>query len=330
MNETKEETKKKEQDEFKSRCYGIVVIKSENSNFNADFTGNPRRLPDENGTIYATDKALKYAIRKYWVDNGENVFVWKTFRESKGAFLPNTLEERYNNMKGKLEKNNKEENYDPLDVFSKCIDTKLFGITFAMKAAKEEENKNISLTGPAQISYGVNKYAENIIFSNDILSPYATDSGDKSSTIGNENKAKEIYYVYDFVINPQNILNHYEDNSEVQEKMKLKTGDIDSLKDALKNAVTNLNTASKVGSENILTLFITMVEDSKKQMPTLKNFVKISKKNNKPSVDLSSIAVILNKFGDDINNAELFYDNDMISVEGIDEIINKLQANNTK
>ncbi|GJQ60170.1 MAG: hypothetical protein D8M57_14820 [Candidatus Scalindua sp. AMX11] len=318
MNGTKET--KQDESEFRSRCYGIIVIRSENSNFNADFTGNPRRLPDENGTIYATDKALKYAIRKYWVDNGENVFVWKTFREDKGKYLPYTLEERYNNMKQKLEKET------PLEVFTECIDTKLFGITFAMQSAIEGESKNISLTGPVQISYGVNKYEENIIFSNDILSPYAKDSGDKSPTIGNENKAKEIYYVYDFVINPQNILNHYEDNSEVQEKMMLKTGDIDRLKDALKNAVTNLNTASKVGSENILTLFITMNEGSKVQIPTLKSLVKITKNNGIPTIDLTSVVNTLDNYGE--KRMELYYDNTLINVDSCDKIDNKHQSNN--
>jgi CRISPR-associated protein Csh2 len=42
---------------FKNRAYGFVVIKSINSNYNADFSGQPRTLP--NGSVYATDKALK-------------------------------------------------------------------------------------------------------------------------------------------------------------------------------------------------------------------------------------------------------------------------------
>lgn len=329
MSETKEETKEQEQDgsEFKNRCYGIVVIKSENSNFNADFTGNPRRLPDENGTIYATDKALKYAIRKYWIDNGENVFVWKTFRENNGEYLPRTLEERYNHMKTKLSKKT------PPEVFSECIDTKLFGITFAMKSGSEEENKNISFTGPVQISYGVNKYEENIIFANDILSPYATPpkKGEKAaeaSTIGNENKAKEVYYVYDFVINPQNILDHYEGNSEVQNNMKVTESDINKLKDALNNAVTNLNTASKMGSENILTLFITINKGSKVQIPTLKSLVKISKNNGTPTIDLTSVVNTLNNYED--KSMELYYDSTLINVEGCDDIINNHQSNNTE
>ena len=51
--------------EFNNRVFGCVVVKSINSNYNADFSGQPRTLPD--GTVYATDKALKYAIRNYWM-----------------------------------------------------------------------------------------------------------------------------------------------------------------------------------------------------------------------------------------------------------------------
>lgn len=274
---------------FNKRCYGLIIIKSENSNFNADFTGSPRRLPDAKSTVYATDKALKYAIRKYWVDNKKNVFVWKTFKTEKEGYIPLTLEERFKTMKELLKVN------APLDIFSQCIDTKLFGITFAMKS-KDSDNKNMALSGPVQITYGVNKYPENIIFSNDILSPYASEAGDKNSTIGNENKGKEFYYVYDFVINPQNILNHYENNPEIQEKMAVTEGDINDLKEAFKYAVTNLNTASKIGSENFLTLFITLGENSKAQIPILKNMVTIAKKDDKTIINLEEVAKILDQY----------------------------------
>ena len=48
---------------FKNRVFGCVVIKSVNSNYNADFSHQPRTLPD--GSVYATDKALKYTVRNY-------------------------------------------------------------------------------------------------------------------------------------------------------------------------------------------------------------------------------------------------------------------------
>ena len=291
---------------FNQRGYGIVIVKSENSNFNADFTGNPRRLPDQKSTIYATDKAIKYAIRKYWVDTGKNVFVWKTYRNEKEMYLPLTLEERFDVMKEKLG------TASPLEIFAQCIDTRLFGITFAMKSKQAEENKNISLTGPVQITYGVNRFDENIIFANDILSPYASKPGDKSSTIGNENKGKEIYYVFDFVINPQNILNHYENNEEVREKMTITNDDISSLKEALKYAVTNLNSSSKIGSENILTLFVTLPEDSKAQVPVMKNLVKIEKKTDKAEIDLGAVSGLLSKYNPE--SIELFFNENLVDV----------------
>jgi CRISPR-associated protein Csh2 len=50
---------------FKNRVFGCAIIKSINSNYNADFSHQPRTLPD--GTVYATDKTLKYSIRNYMV-----------------------------------------------------------------------------------------------------------------------------------------------------------------------------------------------------------------------------------------------------------------------
>lgn len=66
---------------FKNRVFGCVVVKSINSNYNADFSHQPRTLPD--GTVYATDKALKYAIKNYLKDmyNDEKIFYFKRFNE---------------------------------------------------------------------------------------------------------------------------------------------------------------------------------------------------------------------------------------------------------
>ena len=49
--------------QFKNRVFGAAIVKAVNSNYNADFSGQPRTLPD--GTVYATDKAFKYTVRNY-------------------------------------------------------------------------------------------------------------------------------------------------------------------------------------------------------------------------------------------------------------------------
>lgn len=378
---TKNDSKKNK--EFKNRCYGLVIVKSENSNFNADFTGNARRLPDDKGTIYATDKALKYAIRRYWVDQGKDVFVWR-------SHLPNgnvrTREQRMDFMKDKLIKTNsdlkelietlnwincnssklcKKTSFNALSadsdlrkktknevmgiakqlksipadseykkavefkiaelkkiitatVFAKSIDTKLFGVTYTGEGP-------LSLTGPVQISYGINKLAENTNYTNDILSPYPTDdTGTTQSSIGKENKTLVSYYVYDFSVNPKNIISHYNSSQDIIKAMKLTENDIDSLKSSLKHSVTALDTTSKRDSENVMLLFIKMPEESKQFLPAMKNLVKITKNDNGDvEIDISKIKELTVSTTENGMEVELFYNDKTTKVSGYDGWENK-------
>lgn len=87
--------------EFKKRVYGCAIVKAINSNYNADFSGQPRTLPD--GIVYATDKAFKYSIKKYLKDAYENVdvFYMKTLNDN---LNPRSLDERYENLFGAIPK----------------------------------------------------------------------------------------------------------------------------------------------------------------------------------------------------------------------------------
>lgn len=84
---------------FNNRVYGFAIIKSINSNYNADFSGQPRKLPS--GKVYATDKALKYSIRNYWKNAlGEKVFYFKSLSDD---MSPRTLDETYELHFGKMQ-----------------------------------------------------------------------------------------------------------------------------------------------------------------------------------------------------------------------------------
>lgn len=72
---------------------GVFIVRADNANFNADFSHMPRELPD--GQIYATDKALKYCIRKYIhdIEGKDKVFAWRRFEiNKKGKLEPLELE----------------------------------------------------------------------------------------------------------------------------------------------------------------------------------------------------------------------------------------------
>ena len=90
---------------FKNRVFGCVIVKSINSNYNADFSHQPRTLPD--GVVYATDKALKFAIRHYIRDmhtdknnerNSSTKVFYYTRRNENGN--PLTLDQTYNFLFG--------------------------------------------------------------------------------------------------------------------------------------------------------------------------------------------------------------------------------------
>ena len=88
-------------EKFENRVFGCVVVKAINSNYNADFSGQPRTLP--NGVVYATDKALKYTIRNYvrTINPTLNIFYFKTLNEN---LNPLSLDDKYKGHKTKCNK----------------------------------------------------------------------------------------------------------------------------------------------------------------------------------------------------------------------------------
>ena len=133
---------------MEKRVYGILGISSIMSNWNADFSGEPKSI--SNGRIFGSDKAFKYPMKKMWENQGEKVLYIKSLKIEKGALIPKTLKERYEQLfpEKKLDKNT--ETIEVIKNLFKAIDVKNFGATFA------EEGNNISITGAVQIGQGFN------------------------------------------------------------------------------------------------------------------------------------------------------------------------------
>lgn len=153
--------------EFKKRVYGCAIVKAINSNYNADFSGQPRTLPD--GIVYATDKAFKYSIKRYLKDAYENVdiFYMKTLNDN---LNPRSLNERYENLFRAEPKD--ETKKDVVKNLLSCLDVKLFGATFASGST------SVSVHGPVQINHGVNIWKDNNIYTEQITSPIRNEKKD--------------------------------------------------------------------------------------------------------------------------------------------------------
>ncbi len=278
---------------------GLLVVKARNGNFNAGFDGNPRTLPD--GTIFATDKALKYCIREYLATfKSEPVFVRrnrsiKKIGEREKSLAYETLEDNfYNKLKFLKEKGlfkeidekkilDKKDGDDEslLKILKSFIDIRMFGVVFSV-------NANISLTGSVQISYGINKLGNSSNYSSQILSPYK-NSNDKSeealqTTIGEETRADEIYYVYNISVNHANA-----------EKTEMTKEDLIKLKEALLNSVDPITSCTKYGCESVALIWLNNEENL--ILNNLDEFVEIEKnKQGEVKLKLSRLKSFLENY----------------------------------
>ena len=257
------------------RVYGVIGIKAKMANWNADFTGRPKST--SNGEIYGSDKALKYPMKKMWENDGKNVLFIKSFKESKGAIIPNQLGERYEKLFAKLDE--KDTTNDVMINLFNCIDVKNFGATFA------EKKQNISITGAVQFGQGFNKFDDTNVEIQDILSPFADSTKDdaKQSTLGTKITVDEAHYFYGFCINPK----AYDEYKLLLKGFEGYTkNDYEEFKKVALTSATAFNTNSKFGCENEFALFIEC-KDEEFYLPDLTNYLEFD--SQKREIDLSQI-----------------------------------------
>lgn len=306
---------------FKNRVFGCVIVKSINSNYNADFTHQPRTLPD--GTVYATDKALKYSVRNYIVKNfpDEKVFYFKSLSDT---MQPRDLDQTYIKHFGEFPKVDKKDGSKARKVILakllECIDVRLFGGTFASEGA------NLSLHGTVQITHGVNRFPESIIYSEQISSPFR-NSNDKSAdsmqtTLGTQFKLKEGHYVHHFSVNPRNL----EDMAKQVESDGLNNEDIIKLKESLKAGATFYDSSAKAGTENELLLWVQLKEGSKLVLPS---FVELISVDGNGEIDLAKVSAILTRpsVAAEIQGIELYFDEAVTKVVNAPNGAKKLEMN---
>lgn len=295
--------------EFKNRVYGCAVVKAINANYNADFSGQPRTLP--NGTVYATDKAFKYTVKNYLKDvyPNETVFYFKSLNENMN---PISLDETYNKyFKKEADKNKKEVSKNLLS----CIDIRLFGATFAGKT-------NVSVHGPVQVNHAVNIWHENNIYSEQITSPFSNKSNDSDAekgmtTIGRQSRLEEGHYLHHFSINPKNLCDI---TSLAGEGCQTLTDeDIKKLKEAMRRGATWYDSASKAGCENEMLVWVLLKEGSKIVLPNFTDLItlKDKKEEGKCVYDFSALKDLLTEISNEIDSIEVFYNKQTCKLENL-------------
>lgn len=303
--------------EFKKRVYGCAIVKAINSNYNADFSGKPRTLP--NGIVYATDKAFKYSIKKYLKDayENDNIFYMKTLNDN---LNPRSLDERYENLFGAIQKDNKKKNDNLKKNVAKnlllCLDVKLFGATFA-------GSTNVSVHGPVQINHGVNIWKDNYIYTEQITSPFSNKDEDSDTekgmtTIGRQSRLEEGHYLHHFSINPGNL----DDISEiVGDDVKLSVTDIDKLKEGMRRGVTWYDSASKAGCENEMLVWVELKEGEKLVLPSFATLINLEeeKENGKCVYNFEALTKKLKDIKSSVESVEVYYNKQTCILKNLTE-----------
>ena len=292
---------------MKKRVYGIIGVSSLMSNWNADFTGNPKSTLD--GRIFGSDKALKYSFRKLWNDQGRKVLYFKTLK--KDNLQPMELDEKYEELFGEGGKSGskKAKGDKELIVLSNLfntVDGKQFGITFPSKKYSQ-----FSVTGAVQIKQGFNFY-KNTVNIQDVLSPFKNSNNKDAdnSSIGKMIFTDETHYFYPFIINPM-AYKEYEKlgltNGYTEEDYKL-------FKETALKSVTALNSASKFGCSNEFALFIET--DEFLDMPVIDRFLSYEKRTNESKAKIKfNLNSVLELYKKDIKKVEVYYNPDFIEFE---------------
>lgn len=289
---------------FKNRVFGCALVKAINSNYNADFSGQPRTLPD--GTVYATDKAFKYTVKNYLKDvyTNEKIFYFKSLNET---LNPISLDESYKKYFGDYPKSGKKNDVISKPIVAKnllsCLDVRMFGATFAGET-------NISIHGTVQVNHGINIWHENNIFSEQITSPFSNKANDPdaergNTTLGRQSRLQEGHYLHHFSINPQNLKDVF---VIAGVESGLSTDDIEKLKEAMRRGATWYDSAAKAGTENELLLWVQLKAESKLVLPNFTSLV-ISEKTKvegKTVFDVSKLSAELKKHASDIEKIEIY------------------------
>ena len=288
---------------YSKRIFGAAMVKAVNANYNADFSGQPRTLP--NGVVYATDKAMKYAVKNFIKENHptEKVFYFKRFNED---FIPYSLDDAYTAAFPE-NKEAKDRKIVAKDLLS-CIDIRLFGATFARKS--KNNNVSISVHGPVQITHGVNIWYENNFYSEQIMSPFRNPNeaseDNTATTLGRQTRLHEGHYLHHFSVNPKNL-------EEIvtlagKDSKELTGDDIAKLKEALQKGVTYYDSAAKAGCENELLIWVTLNGNSKLVLPNFTQLMKMSKEKTegKVQLDLDELKAVIDRNSSEIESVEIY------------------------
>jgi len=233
---------------FNGRKELLFVYSVKDANPNGDpLNGNHPRYDEETGQVLVSDVRIKRTIRDELIRMGEDVFI---------DGEPKTLKKRFEELKEKLATKSGDE------TLKKCIDTRLFGVTFAL--GKE----SFAWTGPVQFKWGRSLHKAKVEFVQG-TGAFVREEGGEQRTIRNE------YIVPFALIGTYAIGNQY-----ASERTQATDEDFNKLTQAVWNGTSNLITRSKAEHRPRFLLEILYKPNFNGLIGSLDERIKLTKSDN--------------------------------------------------
>jgi CRISPR-associated protein Csh2 len=308
------------------RVFGIVGLNSVFANWNADFDKYPKRV---NGKLYASDKALKYVIRRFFEDRGYNVFYRKeayqkksgkdSKKEDKGLVAVQTYTERFDSELKKINPNITEiDAVTALEFLLGFKDIKMFGTVATLKQKEStvlKKDFTLGIRGIIQFTHGFNLNENTQIIREQITSQFASNVG-QMTTIGDMVMVDDADYFYSFSL--------VEENNKDLEKLvqnriilELSDDEYSLFKEACLCAVDNYDSAIKAGCSNSFACFVET--DREVCMPQLHEFIKLESEYEK-TLNLDELINYLQNRKDEIIKTEIYYRPSILKLKNVDKI----------
>ncbi|NLL37346.1 MAG: type I-B CRISPR-associated protein Cas7/Csh2 [Fretibacterium sp.] len=200
---------------FDQRREYLFVYSVKDANPNGDpLNANHPRFDEDSRQILVSDVRVKRTVRDQWLREGQDVFV---DGETK------TLKSRVEELKAKLNVKTGRE------ALAQCIDTRLFGVTFALGS------ESFSWTGPVQFKWGRSLHQATVQMIQGTAA-FATKETSEQRSFRNE-------YIVPFVL----IADYAIANQHASQTTGATDEDLEALFSALWRGTANLITRSKVG-----------------------------------------------------------------------------------
>lgn len=252
--------------------------KLSNPNGDPDEENRPR-MDYEREINLVSDLRIKRYVRDYLLDRGYKLFV------SKVGDKAVTAEGRMKDLGSS----------DVDTILENLIDVRLFGATIPIK----KDNKNF--IGPVQFNWGYSLNKVEVLEAS-ITSHFATDENNKQGAIGKDYRVKYSFIAFSGVI-----------SGKRAEHTRLKEEDVELLDKAMRYAIPELATRSKIGQYPRLYLRVEY-KDNETILGDLRDYLKFSSEEEsvrdikEVSLDITELVQFLGKNKDRISKLHYFAD----------------------